>query len=68
MVKINQDYIKSWFILVPPLNEQAEIISHLKQKENDVFCLENQIRTEIERLNELKAIFVSHVITGKIKV
>jgi type I restriction enzyme S subunit len=68
MVKVSQEHIKAWLILVPPLNEQREIISYLKCKENEFICLENQIYKEIEKLNELKAIFVSQAVTGKIKV
>jgi type I restriction enzyme, S subunit len=68
MVKVSQEHIKSWLILVPPLNEQEEIVSYLRYKENEILLLEKQIFTEIKKLSELKEVFVSQAVTGKIKI
>ena len=68
MVKVSQEHIKSFWVLVPPLGEQEKIISYLKFKEKEFICLEASIYKEIEKLNELKSIFISEAVTGKIKV
>lgn len=68
MVKVSQDHIKSWFVLIPPLKEQREIIYYLKCMEHEFSSLEDQVHEEIEKLNELKAIFIADAVTGKMKI
>lgn len=68
MVKVNQDHIRSWLVLIPPLDEQKEIISYLTSKIDEFKFLEDKANQEIEKMNELKAIFIAQAVTGKIKV
>ena len=60
--------LKDTFILVPPLDEQSEIVNYL-----DVICkkIDDTIKKDEEKianLHELKIRLVSDVVTGKIDV
>ena len=68
MVKVSQDHIRSWLVLIPPLDEQKEIISYLSSKKYELKFLEDKANQQIEKMNELKAIFIAQAVTGKIKV
>lgn len=65
---ITQKMLKDTFILVPPLDEQSEIVNYL-----DVICkkIDDTIKKDEEKianLHELKIRLVSDVVTGKIDV
>ncbi|MBV6627300.1 MAG: restriction endonuclease subunit S [Rivularia sp. (in: Bacteria)] len=68
MVKVSQDHIRSWLVIIPPLDEQKEIISYLSYKINEFQFLEDKANQAIEKMNELKAVFITQAVTGKIKI
>ena len=54
--------------LVPPCNEQAEIVKFIEATNTDFENIRAKIDAEIVMLRELKAITVASAVTGKIKV
>lgn len=54
--------------LVPPVDEQEEIVRFIEQVNRDFERLQDNIDFEIAKLRELKAIIVASAVTGKIKV
>ena len=68
MVKIRQDHIKSWLILVPPIDEQKSIIKFIKKVSSDIETVIGLVEFEVEKLQELRMILISQTVTGKIKI
>ena len=65
---ITQKLLKDTFILVPPVNEQEEIVNYL-----DILCKQTKVLTEnlekkISNLQDLKVRLISDTVTGKIDV
>ena len=65
---ITQKMLKDTFILVPPVNEQEEIVNYL-----DILCKQTKVLTEnlekkISNLQDLKVRLISDTVTGKIDV
>ncbi|EXU79420.1 hypothetical protein AX13_04750 [Comamonas aquatica DA1877] len=54
--------------LVPPCDEQAEIVKFIESTNTDFENIRAKIDAEIAMLQELKAITVASAVTGKIKV
>lgn len=54
--------------LCPPTKEQAEIRDWILVKNQDFKVAEQAIKTEIEKLLEVKTVLISSTVTGKIKV
>lgn len=54
--------------LVPPCDEQAEIVKFIEATNTDFENIQAKIDAEIVMLRELKAITVASAVTGKIKV
>ena len=54
--------------LVPPCNEQAEIVKFIEATNTDFENIRAKIDAEIVMLRELKAITVASAVTGKIKI
>lgn len=54
--------------LCPPVHEQVQIQNWILEKQQEFKIVENAIRTEIDRLLELKSVVISEAVTGKIKV
>ena len=54
--------------LVPPCDEQAEIVKFIEATNTDFESIRAKIDAEIVMLRELKAITVASAVTGKIKV
>jgi len=55
-------------VLVPPKNEQKEIISFVKEIETKTEELTRSTKNEIEKLKEFRKTLISHAVTGKIKI
>ncbi|WP_417749120.1 hypothetical protein [Rosistilla oblonga] len=68
MPKISQSHIKTWTVLKPPIQEQAEIVKHLGQRLNRIMEVGETIRREIARLTEYRARLTSDIVTGKLDV
>ena len=54
--------------LVPPFDEQVEIVTFIETTKKDFKDIREKIDAEITMLRELKAITVASAVTGKIKV
>ena len=55
-------------IVIPPINEQAEIANFLQQRTTAIDQLIKNIEAQIEKLQELRKIRIYEAVTGKIKV
>lgn len=54
--------------LIPPVDEQTEIVSFIEQTNRDFERVQAKIDSEIAKLRELKAITVASAVTGKIRI
>jgi len=54
--------------LVPPCDEQAEIVRFIEKTNQDFANIRATVDAEIVMLRELKAITVASAVTGKVKV
>ena len=65
---ITQKMLKDAFILIPPVNEQEEIIQYLNKVCAKIDTSVKSIEEKIAQLQELKTRLISDVVTGKIDV
>ena len=65
---ISQDVIKNLRIIVPPLNEQNQIVNYLDIETTKINKSISKIRENINLLEEYKTSLINHVVTGKINV
>ena len=65
---ISQKIIKNCTILVPPLDEQGEIIFYLDNKCKLIDLQLNVLKSKIEKLNEYKKSLIYEYVTGKKEV
>ncbi len=65
---LSPDQIKNFTILVPPLDEQEEIVCAVKSKTNDLHAVISRLENEIELLREYRTRLVADVVTGKLDV
>ncbi|MGH7485873.1 MAG: restriction endonuclease subunit S, partial [bacterium] len=68
MVKISKGHIRSWLVLVPPVDEQLAIVEFLDCELDRIGGLTRKIGKAIAYLNELRASLISSTVTGKIDV
>ena len=54
--------------IVPPKQEQQEIVLEINRISDEVKLLTDLTEREIEKLNEFKQTLIAHAVTGKIKV
>lgn len=54
--------------LIPPPEEQEEIVIFINRLNKDFTLMQGKIEDEIEALKEMKNVLISEVVTGKIKV
>lgn len=54
--------------LVPPVEEQNEIVNFIEQTNREFERVQAKIETEIAKLRELRVITVASAVTGKIKI
>jgi len=66
--KLTQDRLMSVRIPVPPVSEQAAIISWIKASTTELEAVIKKARSEVDLLGELRARVVADVATGKIDV
>jgi type I restriction enzyme S subunit len=60
--------LKKLPILVPPLNEQKEIVNYIVKRVSAIDSLVNDIDNNVKRLREYKQSLISEAVTGKIDV
>lgn len=65
---IDQYAINNTLFLVPPIDEQKEIVDYLDHQTKRLSDLAVKIETAIERLREYRAALISSVVTGKVRV
>ena len=62
------DDVKSAIVLEPPILEQREISTFIEGKLKEFDVSEASIKSQMDKLRELKSILISQAVTGKIKV
>lgn len=67
-LRLYPNYFKTFPILIPPLNEQQEIVTYIEAKATKIDQLCQAERSQIEKLKEYKQRLISDVVTGKVKV
>ncbi len=55
-------------VLVPPISEQQQIVTHLNDRTNAIDGLAEQEQVMIDRLAQMRTSLISEVVTGKIDV
>lgn len=65
---ITQKMLKDVFVLIPPADEQEEIISHLDKVCAKIDAAIKKMEEKIANLQDLKICLVADVVTGKIDV
>jgi type I restriction enzyme S subunit len=56
------------FFLVPPLDQQIEIVSYLDKKTHEFDCLISKVDIQLNKLKELRIAMVNDAVLGKIKI
>jgi type I restriction enzyme S subunit len=67
-MNISTGYISNLKVLVPPLNEQEQIVNYLVLELQKFSDLKALLKQEIEKLKEYKTTLINDAVTGKIKV
>jgi type I restriction enzyme S subunit len=65
---INLGLLSEILIPLPPLDEQEEILSFLKNKKTKIKVTQRNIDNQISLLNEYRTTLISAAVTGKIDV
>jgi len=65
---LSQDLLKNMPVLLPPIDEQAQIASMLNQKMGQITSLIQKIQNSITKLQEHRTALISAAVTGKIDV
>jgi type I restriction enzyme S subunit len=68
MPKISQGHIKSWRIVLPPIEEQERIIERIEADSSPLNLALSRLEREIELLREYRTRLVADVVTGKLDV
>ena len=65
---LSQQLLKSTLVLIPPKNEQEEILKNLTLKLENLEKINSLNQTKVERLKEYRQSLISSVVTGKIRI
>lgn len=65
---LNQTKTKNLFFVIPPLEEQQSIVSHVETECKRIDTQIERTKKLIELLNEYRTALISEVVSGKIKV
>lgn len=65
---LNNEFFKSFMLIVPPNIEQKEIILQIEALSSKIFTAISLKEKEIEKLKEYKSVLINEVVSGKIKV
>lgn len=68
MAKISQEHIKDWLLVLPPIDEQHDIVAHLDRVTADLDALTAEASRAVALLKERRAALISAAVTGKIDV
>jgi len=64
----NSTKLKSFSVLLPPIQEQKDILAYFDKQTKRLADLMSKVETAIERLREYRAALISSVVTGKVQV
>lgn len=67
-IGIKASHLKEVIVIVPPVEEQNEIVKVIKQEEDKVFALIPKVEQAIDHLQEYRTALISSVVTGKVQV
>lgn len=65
---VSGQQIRRFSMPVPPITEQQKIAEYLDEKSSQIDRIVASIGTQIEKLNELRKVWINDVVTGKIRV
>ena len=65
---INKDVIRNWWIPVPPLSEQREIIQFIENIDNKINITAENLARSIAKLSEYRQSLITAAVTGKIDI
>ncbi len=65
---LNNEFFKSFLTIVPPINEQIQIVTYIEEKDEKISKAILLKQQEMEKLKEYKTVLIDNVVTGKIKV
>lgn len=65
---ITQRILKDMFILIPPIEEQKDIVNHLDSMCSEIDLIVKNVDKKITDLHDLKSSLIVDVVTGKIDV
>lgn len=68
MSKVSQDSIKSFSLVLPPIDEQLEIAENIEENSTMIMRGISKVESQIVRLKEYKATLINSAVTGKINV
>jgi type I restriction enzyme, S subunit len=68
MPKISQGHIKSWRVLLPPMEEQWRIVERINTENIPLNAAISRLEREIELLREYRTRLTADVVTGKLDV
>jgi len=66
--RIPSDFVKEYPIGLPPVNEQQEILEHIRKKSGEIDQAIVRAEREIELIREYRTRLVSDVVTGQVDV
>ena len=66
VINLHLDKIQNFWICVPPISEQVEIVEALKNKVDELDLLINKAANAIELMQERRTALISAAVTGKI--
>ena len=68
MPKINQEELGATLVLIPPEQEQREIVATIKSKCSKIQMLIEKIKLQIDAASDLRTRLISDVVTGQVDV
>ncbi len=66
--RFNINDLKTIYTVLPPKEEQKQIVNFVKEVEKQILKLINSTELEIEKLKEFKQVLIANAVTGKIKI
>ena len=64
--RVNVDSVKKYFVLVPPLDEQAEIVNFLDQRLRSENASHEKVAESIDAFHTYRSALITAAVTGKI--
>lgn len=66
--RIPSDFVKNYPIGLPPIDEQLEILEHIREKSAEIDQAISRAQREIELMREYRTRLISDVVTGQVDV